>query len=274
MTIPARVLGVLMVAALAVVGGITLRARVRAWQETNILVRNAPYRVAVAVTPAPPTAGTPAAVRFRVTRKNEPANLAAEGRALHLVLASKDFGDLVHTVAPAREGIGRYRLDHTFTRPGPYRVWIEVDNVEASERHDARADLIASADLAVGGESPLPTADLLVRTAETTVSGYRVRLLHQPLVAGQPAELRVDVRDSAGAPVPLFQEEPFLFFLVGEGFSSFRHGHGTRLPDGAPGLIHAFPAPGAYALWMELALDTDDDVPVRIPFLLRIAPSS
>lgn len=274
MTTPARVLGVLIVAVLAVVGGIMLRARARAWQETTVLVRNAPYRVAVAVTPAPPTQGTPAAVRFRVTRQNEPANLAAEGRALHLVLASKDFGDLVHTVAPAREGIGRYRLDHAFTRSGPYRVWIEVDNVEASERHDAHADLLAFADLAVGGESPAPTADLLVRTAGTTVAGYRVRLFHPPLVAGQPAELRVDVRDGAGAPVPLFQKEPFLFFFVGEGLQSFRHGHGTRLADGAAGLTHAFSAPGAYVLWMELALDTDDDVPVRTPFLLRVAPSS
>lgn len=122
-------------------------------------------------------------------------------------------------------------------------------------------------EITVIGERASDTS--LVESGETSIGSYRIKLLTPQVQAGKSATLRIEVRDSTGKPVELYAHEPFLYFMSGENFSFFRHGHGVTLPEGSAGLENTFPSPGKYVWWLQLQFAEGDGVPeMQVPFLI------
>lgn len=267
--------GLILLLALALVGCSRRTAQVR---EGRVLVRNVPYQLSVQTFPATLSAGEAATLLFRISRDGLPVDIEAEGRVLHVVLASEDFSDFLHVYAPDRDVDGTFRIERTFTRAGTYRVWAEVDNTQAQQRHGAHADLIAFVDLSVGGEELRAAASSLVRGSETTAGDYRIRLEGGPFVAGKSHQIRLFASRLNGAAVtPSQRVDPGIYFMVGDSFSFFRHGHALHQDEeggAAPFLVleDTFPRAGEYLLWVELFVPEGDSVrTVDIPFLLTVS---
>lgn len=240
----------------------------RAGQTSHVTVQNVSYEVRVTSEPKHLRVGEVATVQVQVLHRGSPIDLYGSGRLLHVVIASADIGDISHTLAPTEVGRGTYAVDHTFTRPGKYRIWTEIDNAAAPQRHDAHAEQIAYLEVTVDGE----TASLVSETvSEVTKNGYRFRLEASPLVAGEVATLRVQALTPAGQLVPLEPHEPFLYAMSGENFSFFRHGHGATLPDGSAGLENIFPVAGRYVFWVEFILEEAGVYrSIDVPFIITV----
>lgn len=257
--------------ATVLVVGLTLVFAPRTAEQVSLpTLQNVRYEVRVS-TPTRVTTGTTTTVRVRVLKDGKPFDVEEHDRLLHVMVVSANLRDTFHTFAPEREQLGTYSIEHVFTEPDPYRIWTEVDNTAAEHRHDANAEHIAYAELtARGTEATIPSA--LIEGSEAIRNGYRIRLSVTPAVAGEPSTLRFTATAEDGRPVSLFPGEPFLYFLSGENFSFFRHGHGSILPDGSAGLVNTFPSPGRYVFWAQISLlqGQEETVEVVVPFLVTI----
>lgn len=250
------------------VAALVLKSSQSAEQPTRATIENIPYDVRVSVAPSAVAAGETASVRLRVLQNSQPVDLEETGRLFHVIIVSANLRDTFHTYSPARVARGVYDVPHTFTEAGRYRIWTEVDDTAAKQRHDQYAERIGYAEVTVKGDAAVEPAAPIT---EKTVGSYQVRLVTAPIVAGKPTTLRVAVTDKAGKPVPLFAHEPFLYFMSGENFSFFRHGHGVTLQDGSAGLENTFPTAGKYVWWLQLQLVKGDAIEVlQVPFLLTV----
>ena len=232
-------------------------------QPTTATIENVAYDVRVVLSPATIMVGENATVKLRVLQNEQPIDLEENGRLLHVMIVSADLRDAFHTYSPTRVAAGAYEIPHTFTQAGRYRIWTEVDNTVAEQRHDQNAERIGYAELIVKGDAVLEPAAPI---SEKTVGSYQVRLATAPIVAGKPTTLRVEVKDKAGKTVPLGAAEPFLYFMSGENFSFFRHGHGHSLPDGSGSLENTFLVPGHYVFWVQLEGEGVDGI--QVPFIV------
>ncbi len=216
------------------------------------------------------TTGEEGIVRIRVAKGGKPFDVNQEGRLLHVMIVSANLRDAFHTYTPTKEAPGVYSVQHIFTESGQYRIWTEVDDATAATRHDQNAEQIAYTEVAISG-SPLTTSSL-VEKSEAVVGNYQIRLITSPIEAGKPTTLRVAVTDTAGKSMPLFEHEPFLYFMSGENFSFFRHGHGVTLSDGSAGLENVFPKAGKYVWWLNLHLIKGEVVEeVQVPFIITVS---
>lgn len=222
---------------------------------TTPLVRNQPYDISIELPDNLQASVTGSTVTIHATHNGKTVSLRTEGRLMHVVIASADLGDLSHTIAPQEASPGTYTMMHTFTRAGQYRIWVEIDDALAAQHHDQFADLIAYTEFSIGGTSQ--TALALEKWPNAKRGDIAVRFSPQKPKAGIMYTLRADVTKS-GKPALFTQfTDPSNYALVGENFSSFRHGH-LHLQPNAPRdhieLIHTFPTPGRYVLWMEMLL--------------------
>ena len=202
------------------------------------------------ITSAAVDTGEPMELRFRVLKEGKVQNLEEQTRSLHIVLASADLEDIAHSFGLPQDDQRAYVLSHTFTRPGHYRIWAELDDDRKLNPHGKYADLIAFQDLIVTGDA-LDSVTPLLQQPSTTISGYTLSMEQTPIVAGQETTLRFTIRNSKGDLVtfPPAPVEPFLFGLMSTDLSFFDHGHMFADTDGAS-VIYAetFPHAGAYAI--------------------------
>ncbi len=230
-------------------------------------VQNVAYEVRVETEPKKPQVGDAATVRLWVLQNGQPIDLTDNGRLFHVIIVSADVGDISHTLAPTREAVGVYSVKHTFTRPGTYRIWSEVDDTAAPVRHDQHAEQIAYSEISVMGTAASPVPETMT---EKIVDSYRVKLTAPTITAGKVIALKVTVTDQAGRQKQLEPHEPFLYAMSGENFSFFRHGHGMTFIDGSVGLENIFPKAGRYVWWMELFVQEGDEYrSIEVPFILK-----
>ncbi len=236
-------------------------------QASTAVIQNVPYDVRVETSPKASTVGVETKIRIHVSQNGKPVDVNETGRLLHVMIVSANLRDTYHTLSPTPEGNGVYSVEHVFTQPGQYRIWTELDDTAAPQRHDQNAEQIAYAELTVNGTTS--TTSSLIESNEASIGSYRVKLLTPQVQAGKPATLRIEVRDKTGKLVELYAHEPFLYFMSGENFSFFRHGHGVTLPDGSAGLENTFPKAGKYVWWLQLQFADGEGVPeMRVPFLI------
>lgn len=228
-----------------------------------------PYTIRISATPAPLSVGTKAMIRTTITENGEPFDVEAHGRLLHVMVVSANMEDSYHTYQPTQESPGTYAIEHIFTQPGNYRVWVELDDTSAPVRHDEYAEYVTYKGFMVAGNAPL--GETLSGGHEKTVGPYHVHLVADPLRAGEETAVRFVVHNAQDEMVHLYDHEPFLYFISGENFSFFRHGHGATLSDGSPGLVHTFPHAGNYVMWAQLQFeDGGSSRAVQVPFLITV----
>lgn len=236
-------------------------------QTTTATVENVPYDVRVSISPTTITAGKTATVRLRVFRNGRLIDLEENGRLFHVMIVSANLRDAFHTYSPARVATGIYEVPHVFTEAGRYRIWTEIDDTTAEQRHDQYAERIGYAEIIVNGGSTQPEA--AAPLTDKTIDSYRVRLITPPIVAGKPVTLRVQATDNNGKPAPLSSVEPFLYFISGKDFAFFRHGHGHPLPDGSGSLENTFPVAGQYVFWVQLEGENVNGI--QVPFIFTVS---
>lgn len=245
-----RIIALLGVAILVVGGaGLFVRFSRPSEQSTTATVENVPYDIRVATSPSVLSVGEVGTLTFRVFRDGRLTDVEDSSRLLHVMIVSANLRDSYHTFAPRRVQAGVYEVTHTFTTAGKYRIWTEVDNTAQVERHDQYAEQIAYTEITVTGTA---AGEVTIAQTEVAVDGYRARVVAPSLQAGKPTTLQIEVRTPVGELVELAEGEPFLYFMSGENFSFFRHGHGHSLPDGGAGLTTTFPVPGGYLFWTQL----------------------
>lgn len=232
------------------------------------MVQNQPFRASIEITD--PVAGKPSAVLIRTFADGKQDALDQQQRILHVVLASADYQDVAHVLGPEALESGLHRIEHTFTRAGRYRIWVEVDNAQNALHHDSHADLIAFQDVTIGGTSVATTS--LVRGQTATVGSLTVTVVPQQLSAKTPLRLGITVKDSLGITLPLAQPEGALFALIGQETNFFRHGHLNTHPDGLTADIeNIFPEAGEYLLWIHAFVFRGGAFEfLEVPFLLTV----
>jgi hypothetical protein len=211
------------------------------------VLRNSTYDIRLE-TPATIVTGIPATLTLHILRDGEPTNVILDHRSLHAVLQSEDLEDLRHTVNFRYREDGAVELDQIFARPGRYRLWIEVDNDALENPHGPNAELVATQEFTVTGDSlPVPTS--ATTGTSVTGSGFTLTMSHGPLVVGKPVPIRFVITDASGEAVTLPPRDPILFGLVDADRSFFLHGHLFTDPGWkAAGDVFFFPHPGRYDL--------------------------
>ncbi len=238
---------------LAAIGYGMWRASSSAFMTT--LVRNSDYDLRLEIRETIVT-GSPATLTIRPYKNGKPVDMTKENRSLHAVLLSEDNQDMLHTVNFHYQADGSAELVQTFTRPGTYRVWIEVDDDSLEDPHGEHASLIAWQDFPVTGDTFAATVPPTPGAA-VSGSGYTLTMSHDPLVAGAPLTLRFAVTDARGNLVDLPPHDPILFGLASADRAFFIHGHMYTDRDGKGARYDVtLPVPGRYDLftqtfWME-----------------------
>ena len=233
--------------------------------ESTVLVRNEAYAIRVEY-PERIQVGEKTNVLLHVFRGDVPADLAQEGRTLHVVIGDDQLKDIEHIIAPYSPAAGTYRIPHIFTEAGRYRVWAEIDNDGSADHHGEFSDLVSFTEFQTKGTG----IDGLVHQAWGVPfrwGDFEIRMNPETTPSGKPVTLSVSAfRD--GQSVPLIPAgDPANFALIGKDFGYFRHGHFSRGSQNSIILETMLPSPGEYLLWLEMLLLDDQDtalVPVSI----------
>ncbi len=193
------------------------------------LVRNATYQIDLEA-PQPIRTGEPTTLVFHVAKDGRPRIIEDDLRMMHIVLASEDLLDIQHTVGPWWTETGSYVLERTFSRPGRYRVWVELTDTQKREQHGPFADLIAYTDLTVTGSATV-SAYVLTKNGRATDQGYVLALESTDLRAGEQMMLRLQVKNTRSEIITLPLEDAIVYAMTGPGLSFFQHGHAKTQPD-------------------------------------------
>lgn len=240
----------------------------------TLLVANAPaYSIEVVPTQSSIRVGDSVRLHFTARQNGQVHDIYSEQKVVHYVLASANYLDFSHTFSPEEVSPGKFYIDHTFTQPGHYRLWMElVDTTKATAlHHGGTADLLSSVDLTVQGEQA--TQGIVPLDSATAVVGpYRVITDRATLVAGKPATIRWHVEDQQGRIVPVFPDEPAIYVMIGANFSFFRHTHTPPAFKGSSiELTETFPTPGEYLWWTEIyAKNGETYDTIQVPFVLTV----
>jgi hypothetical protein len=219
----------------------------------------------------PIQAGKQQWVQFFARKDGVPVDLYDEGRSVHVIFASEDLQDIFHTPFPERTGVGKYEVPHTFTRPGRYRAWVEVDdgNREHHLHHGQNADLVAFTDIAVEGDPRAPLIPV-VSSPHVDAQGYTLSLDAMPLRPGEPTSLYFSVKNPQGTAVHV-DPAAVMFATTGEGFGFFDHGHAVDQKDGAARIPVMFPTPGRYIMLIQSAVvDGETFYPIEVHFSIVV----
>jgi hypothetical protein len=181
------------------------------------------------------------------------------GVRLHLIIVRRDLAGYQH-LHPTPRADGTWTVPLHVDRPGAYRAYADFD-VDGKKT-------VLGYDLFVGG-SFRPTA-LPAVTTWATVDGYRVRLRHDSLHAGQETKLHFLVSRS-GQPVSSFQTyvgHRGHLVALREGDLAYSHVHPE--PTGRPGEIvfHTeLPTAGPYRVFLQFKRG---DVVHTAPFTIEV----
>lgn len=248
--------------------------RMRHALPSTTLITNAPYSVDVVPDQAAITVNDTVRLHFTARHNGAVADIYKEGRVGHYVIASANYRDFFHTFTPEVAGPGQFYLDHTFTQPGPYRIWVElVDTNHGRElHHGENADLVSFVELTVAG-GPATEATEPFTGHSGSVGSYRVVANYEPIAAGKPATVRLHVTNSQGKTLPVFPEEPAIYVMTGPGLDFFRHTHTTpAIDEHFIELTETFPAAGTYLFFAEIYVrDGESWESVRAHFELPVS---
>lgn len=229
--------------------------------EMSPLVQHASYALSAEI-PASITTGTAVPVRLHLTKNGQPWDTAQDYRMLHVILASADLEDMRHFVQPEQGATGTYTFSHRFTRPGRYRLWVEVDDVQADEHHGQDADLLATAEWTVAGDT-LPSDLPSTEENAVTASGFTLMLLTPGFTSGITNDLRFAVVDREGKKIALAPADAIVFAATDVHLRFFDHGHLLTAEDGFSGGIPLTPLhPGPFIILVQATFTSPagDDV--------------
>lgn len=241
------------------------------------LVQNEPFALSVFFPDGSPQAGKTQPIRLQVDREGKPFDLYGENYAIHLIVANPDFSSFLHTVDLEQKEIGIYGTDVLLGPAGAYRVWVEVSDAKAEQRHGKGAGMIGSAEFRVGGGSGSVQAQPRIYGKEAAAGPYTVALDHEELRAGVESEWRIQVKDAQGQVKQLLSPEPTIYVIIGPRLNKdlpfFRHGHTIPPRDGNTAVWReTFSEPGQYLLWTTIYTGTPGQPieAVEIPFVLTV----
>lgn len=246
------------------------------------MYQNEPIGATVEFPDGRPQSGETKHVHVVVTRDEKPFDVYGSGYAIHLIVASTDFGSFLHTVNLEQDEIGIYGAEVPFATAGSYRVWVEVNNAHAEQHHGAGAGFLAYADFAVPAGSATSTPQPRVFGDEAQAGPYLVHLTHGDLKAGVESEWKLTVKDEAGKLRELLAPEPSIYVIIGPkgdvSVPTFRHGHSKPPTNGNTTTVwrETFPTPGQYLLWTTVYLAgtnaNQQTEALEIPFVLTVGP--
>lgn len=244
--------------------------------ESIVITQNQPYEIAVIPEQQKISVGDTVRLDIRTSKQGQLADIYEEDRVVHYVIASQNYNDFYHTFSPEEAGPGQFYLEHTFTQPGPYRVWTELVNTTRDRdlHHGTNADVISYVDIIVEGGAQLPRDESLFATGtKVPVGQYTVVIEPASHRAGTPSNFRIHVEDQQQKIVPVFSDEPAIYVMVGPDFSFFRHGHTPPAVETQYiEFTEEFPTPGEYLFWTEIyVLNGEVYDTLRVPLLLTVS---
>jgi YtkA-like len=213
-----------------------------------------PFALDVISTPRHPVAGEPVEleIRVRLTGSFEQREVVdfdvQHERLMHVFVVSEDLTEFSHE-HPEPAGPGVFRLTRRFSRPGRYRVFVDV------APRDAGAQVLA-ASLVVGGQAPAG-APAAAPPADTRVA---LDLPPGGVPVGRTVIVTAILTDAKGRPVR--DLEPWLgavghLMLVHEDATTFAHAHPDDRErgvgkDGRIPFLVRLPKPGPYKGWLQI----------------------
>lgn len=231
-------------------------------QVATPIVKNSDYVVNIATAPTDPQVDVPAKILIETSRNNVRVPVYEEERMLHVILASENRNDFLHTVSVSEEEPGLYSVTHNFKEPGKYRIWVEVDNYGSAHRHGDDAELLAYADFEVTGNASSRFTEVAARDKKVLYNSYVLEMSKNEFIAGDESTLSWQV-NKGGSPLPLDDHEPAIYVIVGPNLEYFRHAHADPAADLSTVLVEdTFPVTGDYLLWTDTYVDAGDDVEV------------
>lgn len=212
------------------------------------------------------TAGVQKPLRFRVLGEDGAAlrsgyEVEAQ-RLMHVIVVRRDLTGYQH-VHPAMAADGTWSVPLTVAEPGAYRVFADF-------QRDCRKVVLAADLLAPGDFRP---QQLPPPAAIATVDGYRIRLEHPALRAGEDAPLRFTV-SRGGRPVPHIQ--PYLgarghLVAIRQGDLAYLHVHPEAREDAAAAIPFSadFAAAGSYRMFLQFRIG---GIVHTAAFTVQVAP--
>ncbi|MEX0649833.1 MAG: hypothetical protein WD200_02445 [Candidatus Andersenbacteria bacterium] len=233
--------------------------------QLEVLYDKVPYDISITSDTFTPAVGQTVKMGFEVKLNGQPIDLAAQEIYPHASVVSNDLGDVwfYHIDELENPATGVYEFEHTFAQTSDYTVWIEVNNNQTPDHHEADSDYIARFAIDVQGAQAFPA--VVTSYSETFavnfVPGERYKLKVPPynLQAGQPGTFSVMAEKADGSAVPLLPDFDHFYILASpehDNFYTLEHPQFNKL--GETQVITKsviFPAPGKYAFWVRLFPD-------------------
>jgi hypothetical protein len=198
-------------------------------------------------------AGHPVNLRFYVNRK--PGDFPLDDlqveheRLIHVIGVRDDLGEFFH-IHPVKTGPGTWRVSHTFTNGGNYKIWCDV-------KYQSVSYGVAQPSLTVSGKIDAPRTPLEVKE-RAAASGYDITLIHsEPLAIGKTNLLQFMIRDARGDPLQTenFLGAPMHLVLIRDDLSVYLHAHPEHrefINSTDPiRFFELFPRPGTYKLFAQ-----------------------
>jgi len=195
-------------------------------------------------------AGHPVNLRFYVNRK--PGDFPVDDlqveheRLIHVIGVRDDLGEFFH-IHPIKTGPGTWRVSHTFTNGGNYKIWCDV-------KYQSVSYGVAQPLLTVSGKMGAPRTPLDLKE-RATASGYDITLTHsERLAIGKTNALQFVIRDANGKPIQIenFLGAPMHLVLIKDDLSVYLHAHPEHreFVDSTDPIrfFELFPQPGTYKL--------------------------
>lgn len=204
--------------------------------------------VDLSVSPEPVQSGTSTRLDFLVNQKPTGTPVLADAleiehtKLMHVIGLRDDMNEFfhIHPVAAATSGV--FTIQHTFQKPGSYKIWSEVkkDGVD----HSFGQELID-----VQGHGERSRKEVLF-AKDVTVGDYHVLLvMHEPVARGREVSLVFDIhaQDDQEVAVERFLGADMHLTIIKDDLTQFIHTHpegGGHIMYGKDGLIQVARAHG------------------------------
>ncbi len=217
------------------------------------------YFMEVISTPKNPKVGEPIELRLLVHHRDHPKEIVTSfdlqhERYLHLVLVRNDLCCFEHVHPQIVESAG-FRIQHTFTQGGEYRLFADV------APHNAGSQVLSGILKVAGAAGEKCSSAASVSIGTRVIDGVRFEIDPNLPSAGRTGLLTIRVSSAIdGAPISGW--EPYLgaaghLMAVSAGALTFVHAHPDELQafkpeDGKLSFLARFPAAGAYKVWVQI----------------------
>lgn len=229
----------------------------------EVLLQNVPYDVKVYLDPFYPKVGDTIRGKMEIRVDDELVNVEEYGVLSHVTVVSDNVADLAFyhaTEELIQTSPGIYEFEHTLKESSPYTLWIEMNNNTGREHHTTRSDYVARIALGVDGAQTQP-AKAEARTEYIHNDEYRVRLVSEKIVAGQPQQLHVQVETLDGQSVPLLDNFDHYYVVTAPQHSMYLLDHPDHERSTTQEIYTSpvyFPAAGQYGFWIRLFAANED----------------